>query len=307
MIHNAKSKHYGFSYSLKQKFKKIYYIKGKFYIMIKKMNNKAMNNKAMKKYLKNFESMKNKKMLIYEKDIPELTKYNSSQQESILYYMNLGILPNDIFKFINPKMDTIELSFILELLLWDNSPYTMSDIIIKNIYDTQIIGYLTLAIKYGNDVSKLTLTIKDYPKMKQIMSTLLFICLGSVKSESELLDIITTNTTEEIRQIGNNIIQSENYDDIYAYDGDRENLMRLSILFQGIHHKNIGREKINKYIRKEHTDNQVEKLMIGLANINDEYVLKTISNPRIGYDDIDGIIQAYIRPLTENEKYYHIK
>lgn len=264
-----------------------------------------MNKKIMKKFLKDVESKKKKIMAIYEYEIPELTKYSIDQQECILDYVNDGLPPEDIFKFINRRMDTTTLAFILDLLFWDNSSYKMSDIIIKNIHDTQIIAYLTHAIKYGIDVSKLTLTIKDFPKTKQIMSILLFLRLGSIKTESELLDIITTCTDNEIKNIGDNRVLSENYDDLYAYDGNNENLMRLSLLFKGIHHKNIGREKINKYIKREHTDRQIEELMIGLANINDECVLKTVSIPRIDSRIMGTIIQSHIKPL--NERYYHIK
>ena len=237
-------------------------------------------------------------------------KWSKKKKDLITYYVYLGVSPDLIVRYINPKMKTDTIYRVLELLFWDKDPYSFTNFVIENIEngdsDFAFPSIFADALVMKDNLSRYINLFKDAPKEKREFLFIMSTYFDKIDSDEQVLKILKENTFQELFDMFKSYILSIDYNDIHAYNGSDARAMSL---YWGVANKNVGKERMNKFIKLEHTEDQIDYIIRALINIDDDSVMDLISDPRNDPFDIEHMTKFYlnkqshkISPLDSKKK-----
>lgn len=226
------------------------------------------------------------------KSFVESKEYTYDKKLIFCEYARKGVAPDVIKQYIYPKMEADRMRDILEVLLWDKEPYQLTDMM-KDIHDKDIFDKILYAHIRGTDMTKIIPLLKNISRPKQ--EALLFMSSfpNIIENDINLERKLRTCDPSELSNILYNKIISENYNDIIANDG---NFKRQIHLYRAVNHKKIGREKVNKYIKKEHDEHQIDALLLALIHVDNEETIEKMSNPKLTSNILYQLIEVAKNP-----------
>ena len=222
------------------------------------------------------------------------SKYNKKKKCLITYYLYLGLSPELIIQYIKPKMKADQIFRILELLFWDKEPYTVTKFVIENIENCDDFAFPSIfadGLILKENMMRYINLFKNTPVEKREMLFMMYPYFNEIDSDEQVLKILKGNTIHELLQMFKMYILSINYQGFQAYNGCDKRAMAL---YWGVINKHVERDRMNKFIKLEHTEDQIDVIIRALIHIDDDSIMSLISDPRNTPFDMDHLMKFYI-------------